>query len=268
MQLSYQRSSPPQTASPVTLPPVVFLHAFPVDTRMWRAQIQALTGRVEVITLDMRGYGQTPADDAPFSIQMFAQDVLETLSALVPSVGPAIFIGCSMGGYVAFEIFRQNPKAVAGLVLCDTRAEADTPETLSKRREQIDKIESEGSEFFPRLMAQNVLAPVTREKRPDLVEEVKRWMSEPAADVLTRTLEALGQRPDSTATLATTNVPTLVIVGQQDTVTPRDSAERLRDGIPNAVLVEILDAGHLSPLENPAETNQAIDEWLSRHWNA
>lgn len=265
MQLAYRRSRESlQDAG--AAPPLVLLHAFPVDSRMWREQLASLQGPADVLALDLRGYGRSEAGEEPFTLELLADDVLETLSSLFPAGVRAVFGGCSMGGYLAFEIWRRRPEAVAGLVLCDTRAEADTEEIRARRRDQVEKIRAEGAEFLPRLMLPNVLGAATRETRPELADEIRGWMSAPAPQVLIWTLEMLAARPDSGPTLATITVPTLVMVGEEDTITPRSCAEQIRDGIPGAELAVIPQAGHLAPLENPQAANQAIEEWLGRNF--
>lgn len=267
MQLAYERHWKPNSNGK-GIPPVVFLHAFPVDSRMWRAQLAELGREHDVITIDFRGYGRSVAGEEPYSMELFARDVLNTLSLLDEPVSRAVFAGCSMGGYVSFEIWRQQPEAVAGLVLCDTRAEADTDDTRQKRCDQVEKIRNEGPDFLPRLMSQNVLGTTTRQQHPELVEEVKGWMGNAPAEVLIRSLQALGERRDSTPLLKEITCPTLVLVGEEDTVTPPECAERMRDAIAGARLTKVPAAGHLSPLENPDAVNSAIDTWLAETFRA
>jgi 3-oxoadipate enol-lactonase len=248
-------------ASEPDAPTIAFLHAFPMDSRMWEHQMLYLRGRANVVTLDIRGYGQSRvAEDAPFSMSEFAGDVKETLDAA--GIARCILAGCSMGGYTMFEFWRHWPDRVAGMILCDTRAEADDDAARARREAQIRRIRDEGPSFMPDFAEQNLLSPQTRAGNPDLVRQVRETAAQAPSSVLIRTIEALAARPDSGPTLPTISVPVLILVGDEDTVTPLPLAERMAREIPGAQLAKIPDAGHLSPWENPDASNRAIEEML------
>lgn len=251
-------------AADESAPTLVFIHAFPLDSRMWRHQVGHLHGQVHVVTLDLRGYGKSAVTDeaAPFSIPVFAEDVKKSLDLL--EIKRAIMVGCSMGGYTLFEFWRRFPDSVAGLVLCDTRADADTEEAKQRRAGQIDRVRKEGLGFMADFVAENLLSDHTRSSNLELVSEVKEWALQVPSSVVTRTLEALASRPDSTATLGTISVPAMIIVGEHDKPTPPEFSEAMSREIKGSRLAVIRNAGHLSPLENPLDVNRALDRFLSR----
>jgi 3-oxoadipate enol-lactonase len=175
-----------------------------------------------------------------------------------------VFAGCSMGGYTMFELWRQAPGLIAGMVLCDTRAEPDTDESRAKRSEQIRMIRERGPDFMQYFVAQNLLSETTRTEQPGVVVRVKELVSQAPAETMVATLQALADRADSGPTLASINVPTLVVVGENDTVTPLAASERLRKDIPGAELQVIPGAGHLTPLEKPDEINALLGRFVKR----
>jgi 3-oxoadipate enol-lactonase len=242
--------------------PLVLLHAYPLDSRMWRHQVEYFSPRRQVLALDLRGYGgsQDYGSD-PFTIAHYAADVLETLDAA--GIEKAVFAGCSMGGYTIFELWRRAPQRFSAMILADTRAEADDEAGREKRRQQINIIQQRGTSFLPGFVEDNQLSPHTRDDHRELVAEVRSWAEQAAPGALTRTIQMLADRPDNTATLPTITVPTLVLVGEDDKVTPVSMARTIAGGIPGAKMQTIARAGHLSPLENPKEFNHAVEAFLS-----
>jgi pimeloyl-ACP methyl ester carboxylesterase len=240
--------------------PVVLLHPFPLNARFWSNQLSGLSRQRHIIALNFRGYGATRVESGDeFSVERFAGDIRKSMNtAQVPK---AIFVGCSMGGYVLFELWRQAPELVGGMVFIDTRAEADTPQAHAKRMDLIEHVRNTGTADLPDI-AEGFLSETTRQTRADVVNDVRNWAAEPSCDVIIKTIEMLARRPDSTSTLATITVPTLVIVGEEDQVTPPDAAVHIADGIEDAQLVRIPDAGHLSPIETPHLVNKAISEFI------
>jgi 3-oxoadipate enol-lactonase len=244
------------------VPNLVFLHAYPLNSAMWLNQFEALADKAHQIAPDFRGYGNSLVDEqTPFSFSLFAEDLRETLDAL--EVQRAILVGCSMGGYAIFEFWRRYPERVQAMILCDTRADADNESVRQRRAEQIRQIETEGSRHLAGGMAQMLLGETTRSARPVITRKVEQWASVPAPSVLVRTLQALAQRPDSRPTLGTITVPVLVIVGEEDKVTPVELSRSMVREIAGARLVTVPQAGHLSPLENPKAVSSAIGEFLA-----
>ena len=243
--------------------PVLFVHAFPLQAAMWGPQIAALGDRWRAIAPDLQGFGRSsaPEDPSAYSMDVYADHLCSLLDDL--GVRRAAVVGLSMGGYVAFALLRRRPEAVSALVLADTRAEADTPEGAQKRTSQQELVRERGTAPLIEDLLGVLLAPDTHARKPDVVERVRALMDNPAAGVI-GALEALKGRPDSTDLLPTIEVPTLVMVGEHDAITPGDAARRLVDGIPGARLVTIPAAGHLSNLEAPEAFNGALAEFLGR----
>jgi 3-oxoadipate enol-lactonase len=243
-------------------PCVVLLHGFPLDRTMWQAQREALAGRHRVIVPDLRGHGESPPTEGTATLDALADDVLETLDALGVE-GPFALGGLSMGGYVALSMAVRFPTRVGRLVLLDTRAGADATEAAQKRRELADRVVREGSiepvveAFLPR-----VLGPTTQRTRPDRVESVRAMMRRTSIEGAAACLRGMAERPDRTGDLPRMAMPALVVVGAEDAVTPPDEARAMADALPDARLVVIPGAGHLTPIEEPEATNQALAEFL------
>jgi 3-oxoadipate enol-lactonase len=228
---------------------------------MWRHQLDHFSRDRQVLAVDLRGYGASQNyDDQPFTMSLYATDVLETLDAA--GIHKAVFAGCSMGGYTIFELWRHAPGRFAAMILADTRAEADDAAGREKRQQQIHIIQQRGTGFLPGFVEDNQLSPHTREHDRELVREVRSWAEQANPGALARTIQMLADRPDSMGTLGSMNVPTLVVVGEDDKITPASMARTITDGIPGAQMVTIPRAGHLSPLENPKDFNRAVEMFL------
>ena len=247
-------------------PAVVLLHAFPLCARMWQPQIDALASRVRVVAPDLMGFGGSDAPDDPsaYSVDGWADDVARLLDHL--GLHRVVVGGQSMGAYVAFAFLRRHRSRLAGLVLADTRPTADSPEVAERRARQQEQISTGGeagkAEVVDGLL-QTLLCADTHEHRPDVVETARRLMDNPPAGFV-GALEAMKRRPDSVADLATVDVPTLVLVGDQDVPSPPDVAETMQQGIPGSELVVVPDAGHLSGLEAPDAFNAALMDFVAR----
>jgi 3-oxoadipate enol-lactonase len=239
--------------------PVVFVHGFPFDRTMWRHQIAALT-RWKRIALDLRGVGASTAPADGYSVSRYADDVVAVLDAL--AVDRAVVCGISMGGYVVFDLLRRHADRLRAVVLADTRPEADSEEGKRGRDELIAAAERQGSDAIAERMLPRVLAPVTFVEQPELVGEVRAMMTRWTVPALVGALRALRDRPDSTETLRLIKVPTLVLVGEEDQITPPSGARRMAAAIPGARLVTIPAAGHLAPLEQPLAAGRALSEFL------
>ena len=242
--------------------PVLMLHAWPLRSEMWAAQVNALAGRFRFIAVDFRGFGSSSAPDDPgvYSMETLAADAEAALDAA--GVESAAVCGLSMGGYVTFELLRRNPERVAGIVLADTRAGADAPERVAQRTAQQQQIAEEGTErLVEDLVGGALLSETTRSRKPDVVEHVRALADSPAAGYVGG-LEALKTRPDSTAQLTAIAVPTLVVVGEQDALAPPEIARSLHEHIGGSEMVVVPEAGHLSNLESPDVFTGALARFL------
>ena len=240
--------------------PVVFLHGFPHHRGLWTAQVNALVDRARCIAPDLRGFGDTTAAP-PWTMDRYADDVARLLEGA--RVEKAVIAGLSMGGYVAFAFWRRYRHRVRALVLADTRPGPDAEEAKQRRRELIALAREKGSQAVADAMIAGMVGKSTREKNPDVVEAVHGMLvSAPEAGVI-GALEAMMERPDSTPSLATIDVPTLIVVGDEDVLTPVSEAQAMQAAIPGSHLEVIAGAGHVSNVERPAAFNHVLSEFLS-----
>jgi 3-oxoadipate enol-lactonase len=241
--------------------PVVLLHGYPHDRTLWSPQLGAFVDTCRCIAPDLRGFGESPAEP-PYTMDRYADDVVALLDKL--GIERAVIGGLSMGGYIAFAIWRRHRQRVRALVLADTRAGADTDETRAGRRAQIELVRSRGTSVLAAQLATRQLGAHTRERHPDIVEVVRDMIARAPLDGIVGALEAMMARPDSTSTLATINVPTLVLVGEDDELTPVAESVRIHEGIAGSRLERIVNAGHLSNIERPAAFNHVLSEFVGR----
>jgi 3-oxoadipate enol-lactonase len=241
--------------------PVVLVHGWPLSSEMWTAQIEALAPR-RVLAPDLMGFGGSDAPEDPdaYSIGAFARQV----SAVIREAGdgPVVLGGLSMGGYVCLSVFRSDADSVGALILADTRAEGDAPETSERRTRQQAQVRAEGPGGLISELATALPSESIQSADPELTGRLRRLMDNPAAGIVGG-LEAMKQRPDARPLLESIHVPTLVIVGEEDTVTPIDSARRLEESIAGAELVVIDGAGHLTNLERPDAFNAALVRFVT-----
>jgi pimeloyl-ACP methyl ester carboxylesterase len=231
---------------------------------MWEPQLQSIPDGWRFIAPDLRGFGGSsesdPADDE--SIDDFASDVVALLAEL--AINEAVIGGLSMGGYVAMGILRRAPHLASALVFADTRIGADSPEGRANRRGMIAVVDREGPSGVAREMMPKLLGKTTREMNPQVEPVVRHLINRQSPNALRSGLVRMMHRPDSSPLLATTTVPTLVIVGEEDELTPPAESQRIVDGIPGSTLVVIPKAGHLSSLESPEAFNQVLASFLGR----
>lgn len=240
--------------------PVVFLHAFPLNRTMWDPQVGALVGECRCIAIDFRGLGESKGGE-PYSMDRYADDVAGVLDTL--QIERAVIVGLSMGGYVAFAFWRRHQHRVRALVLADTRATADTEEAAERRRDLIEVAKTQGSTGVANAQIAGLVGKTTRDKRPDIYDAMHRMIAQEPVDGVIGGLHALLVRPDSTPTCATIDVPTLVIVGDEDAITPAKEAKKLEGSIRGARLEILKGAGHLSNVERPAAFNTVVREFLA-----
>ncbi len=255
MQLNYSDDGPG--------PVVVLLHGFPLDHTMWDAQRTSLGSIYRVIAPDLRGHGESAAPEGVYTIDGMADDVIELLDDLGIHE-PVVLGGLSMGGYIALSIAIRYPTRLRGLMLINTKASADTPETARIREELAREVESSGSgNSVVSTMLPKLFAPITKERHPELIERMHKVMSRTTTRSLAGCLRGMAIRPDRTADLSKIAIPTLVIAGSDDQLIPLEESQRMADRLPRSRFVVIPGAGHLAPLENPATTNDAILSFLN-----
>ncbi len=254
MTLAFSRNSSLET------PALVLIHAFPLNSKMWKHQLNGLDDTIQVIAPDMPGFGESePFTEVP-SMGAYVRSLLSFLDT--QNIKQAIFAGCSMGGYILFELWRVAPERVRGLILCDTRAEADAPEMREVRMKTIEQVLQNGPAELAEAMLPKLVSSSTLEKRPDLMEKLKQFIINNPNQGIAHALQALADRPDSSNDLPTINVPVLILVGEDDQLTPPDLAKSMHNKIPGSRLGIIKNAGHLSPLEQPERANTVIRTFL------
>lgn len=236
--------------------PVVLLHAYPLSPEMWQPQAAALAGAARIIAPAAPGFAGSPLDPAGWTVNGYADQLAEWLDRA--GVGPVILGGLSMGGYVALAFVRRHPNRLRGLILADTKAEPDTAEAKANRDKSAAFARENGAVAVIDSMLPKMLSERTRQHRPDAVAAVKRIASEQSIEAIVAALKALRDRPDASSGLSAIRVPTLVIVGANDELTPPAAARTMAAAISGSTLVEIPTAGHLSNLEAPAEFNAAV----------
>ena len=242
-------------------PPVVLLHAFPLARAMWQPQVAALESEYRLLVPDQRGFGGTSPFGEPPSLDQMADDVAGLLDARKLSE-PVTLGGLSMGGYVALAFARKYPARLRALVLADTRAEADSPEGRANREQMIAFAQTHSARDVIDQLLPKLLGPETRAHRPEVVDEVRRIAVAQTPAGIIGALRAMRDRPDASPSLAHIRVPTLVLVGSDDGLTPPAAAEKLAAAIRGARLEQIPGAGHLSNLEQPERFNTAVRGFL------
>ena len=242
--------------------PVLLLHAFPLNSKQWDGQIESLSERFRFIAPDLQGFGgsDAPDDESAYSMDSYADDAAAILDEL--GLDKVVLTGLSMGGYISFAFLRRHRDRVSGLVLADTKAEADPPEAKEKRTTQQAQVRADGTAGLIEGLSGALLGEATREKKPDVVEATKKLMAENPPAGFIGALEAMKNRPDSSGELGAIDVATLIIVGENDGVTPVAASEALNQGIAGSKLVVIPESGHLSNLEAPEAFNGALAEFL------
>jgi 3-oxoadipate enol-lactonase len=242
-------------------PDVVLLHPFPANHKFWLPLVDALASRFRLILPDLRGHGRSSPGEGVATMQKHARDVLRVCDA--NDVHGAVFIGCSIGGYINFEIWRQARERVKAFAFIDTKAPADSPEAQANRRRAADDVLTRGPEPFIDNLLPKLVGRSTRANRPDIIAGVRAMMTEAPAAGIAAVQRGMAERPDSTPLLATITVPTLVMFGDEDDV-PLAEGEAIRGGIRGAEMRVIEKAGHYSPFEKPEEAGRILRDWLER----
>ena len=239
---------------------LVLVHAFPLGAAMWDPQRTAAPGW-RIVTPSLPGFDGRPllADN---TMAAYTRDLLDMLDE--QGIERAIFGGLSLGGYVLFELLRQAPERVAGLILADTRTSTDTAERLVARRRSIERARSGGAPAIADDMLPGILGPTTQASRPGVVAQVRRLIEAQPAETIVAGLQAIMTRVDSAAVLPSVAVPTTIIVGDEDVITPPSDAEFMHRLIDGATLVTIPGAGHMANLETPDAFNVAMHALLVR----
>lgn len=240
---------------------ILFIHGFPFNSAMWGAQLATLPPGWRGIAPDLRGFGASEAGQRDvYDMPRFADDMIVLLDRL--GIERTVVCGLSMGGYIAFEMWRHHPDRIRALVLCDTRAGTDSPDAQRARRHLAERVTADGQQVVIDAMLPKLLAPATRKRRSDIASFVSAMIAETSRETIARTLIGMAIRPDSEPVLRTIDVPVLILFGEDDVITNRGHGEMLARGIRGARLELIPGAGHLPNLEQTEDFNHALNQFL------
>lgn len=258
--LAYLDNDPDAAGKPV----LVLVHAFPLGSQMWEPQFRGAFHGWRILAPDLRGFGGS-TDERAEGVDPTIDDYAEDVAGLIREVagGPVVLAGLSMGGYTAFAVMRRAPGLVRALILADTRAGADSLEGRAARKALLTVLEHEGPQGVARDMMPKLLGASTREHNPGAEETVRLLIKRQSPAAIRDAILRMMERPDSTPLLPSIAVPTLVIVGEEDTLTPPADSEALVAALPHATLVTIAGAGHLSNLEQGQAFEASIDDFLA-----
>lgn len=241
--------------------PIVFLHAFPLNRTMWATQERLLSLQFRMITIDLRGHGESDAPLWRYTLEQSADDVRALLDHL--EIQRALFVGLSMGGYILFAFYRKYAARVKGLILADTKAQADTEEGKNGRFQLAQIAYEKGPSAIADVMIPKLLSPATIQTNPDLVHQVRAMIEGNQISGIAGDLMAMAERPDSVSLLSQITCPTQIIVGELDQATPPSDSKLMAEQIPHTSLAIIPNAAHLSNLEQPEAFNQIVGSFAS-----
>ncbi len=243
-----------------TGPPVVLLHPFPCDREFWYPVATALESRYRLILPDLRGHGDSEIGEGPALMQKHAADIVRVLDAA--GVGKAAFIGCSIGGYILFEFWRRHRDRVSSLVLCDTRPQPDTAEARANRLKAAAAVLEHGTEPFLETMIPKLMGRTTVNARPDLVTGALAMMRKMSAEDISLVQRGMAERLDSVADMKRINVPTQIVIGEEDVLSTVADGELMRQNISGSRLTVIPKAGHYAPWEQPEAVGTVLRQFL------
>jgi pimeloyl-ACP methyl ester carboxylesterase len=239
---------------------VVLLHPFPANHEFWIPVAQMLNSRYQLILPDLRGHGDSEVGEGPAFMEKHAADIARVMDDA--DVGRAAMVGVSIGGYALFEFWRKYRGRAAALILIDTKATADAPEARNARLQAANDVMERGTEPFIEGLLPKLIGETTRKTRPDLVETARKMMLKMSPEDISQVQRGMAARPDSIETLKTINVPTLIVAGDEDILTPVPEAELMRKHIAGSQLQLIPKAGHYSPFERPEEAGRMLRQFL------
>ena len=244
-------------------PPVVFVHGFPFSHEMWQGQIEAVVAEgFRAVAYDVRGHGLTDVGDGQYTIESHVDDLFALLDHL-KLVKPAI-VGLSMGGYITLRALERDQGKFGVVVLCDTRSESDTDEGRVKRAVSARSVKQTGSTAYAAEYVKSMFTPESFSTNPVAVELIRQTIARTSPLSIAGTLIALAARTDTTGSLGAITLPTLILVGERDTVTPPSYSRSMQSKIPGSELHIVPGAAHMSNLENPPFFNDKLVSFLKR----
>lgn len=242
--------------------PIVLIHGFPFSHEMWEPQIAVLQKRFRVVAYDLRGHGESEAGDGQYTLEFFVDDLIALLDFL--KIQKAILCGLSIGGYIALRAVERNPERIGALILADTQAKADFNEAKLKRAAAIKSVKTNGVRAYAESFVKAVFAPQSLEERKDIVERIRHIIQSNSSLGICGALLALVSRTDTTEALSAIKVPTMILVGEHDALTPPAASQEMHSRIANSEIHVIPNAAHMSNLENIEEFNRHVLNFLSK----
>jgi len=245
---------------PDDVPVIIFIHGFPFNKTMWQQQVEALKGSYRTIAYDIRGHGNTESGNENFTIDLFADDLVNLMDEL--KLNKAILCGLSMGGYIALNAVEKYPERFDGLILSDTQCTADTPEGKEKRMLTIQSIKESGVEKYAEDSIQHFFLPASLNIKQKAVAAVKQMIINTSQQTLCNTLLALANRKETCTYLAEIDIPVLIMVGKDDKITPPPKALFMHEKIHDSLMHVLNHTGHLANIENQYEFNYQLRAFL------
>ena len=241
--------------------PIVFLHGFPFDKTMWKEQLDFLKTTHRVIACDIRGFGKSTDEETSLSMDLFANDLILFIDKL--RLEKVIICGLSMGGYIALNAIQRFPSRFEALILSDTQCIADSYEVKAKRYKTIEEIKEYGVTNFNEGFIKNVFHEDSITHKPELVEQLRTVVFSNSQHIITQGLTALAERTETCSILDKITIPTLIICGREDIITPLNESKFMNKNIKGSVLHVISNAGHVSNLEEPSKFNKLLRDFLT-----
>jgi 3-oxoadipate enol-lactonase len=242
--------------------PVVFIHGFPFSHEMWEPQMNVMPNNIHAIAYDIRGHGSSEVGDGQFTIELFVDDLIALLDQLL--IEKAVLCGLSLGGYIALRTFERHPDRVRGLILGDTKSEPDTNAVKIKRTNTMKEVKAAGVETFAENFVKAIFWEKTFERNPSVIAFIKQIICANSQRGICGTLLALAARTDTTPALSSINIPTCIIVGEHDKLTPPTDAQTMHTMIAGSELHILSHAAHMSNLENVQEFNERLMAFLKK----
>ena len=241
--------------------PVIFLHGFPFDKSMWKGQLDSLKSSNRLIAVDIRGFGKSTDEKTPLSVDLFSEDLMAFMDKL--NIKKAILCGLSMGGFISLNAVKRFQERFEALILCDTQCIADTAEVKENRYKAIEQINRDGVTEFNEKFIKSVFHPNSLTHKTELVENLRSTVFANSKEIMIAGITALAERSETCSSLGVIRIPTLIICGREDAVTPLAQSELMHEHIEGSSLKIIDNAGHVSNLEQPEEFNKNILDFLN-----
>ena len=242
--------------------PVVFIHGFPFSHEMWGPQINVMPNNIHSISYDVRGHGDSNVGNGQYTIELFVDDLIALLDHLL--IKNAVLCGLSMGGYIALRTFERHPHRVRGLILCDTKSESDTDAAKIKRTETMRAVKAEGVQAFAEEFVKAIFWEKTFETNPGVIAFIKHIICANSPRSICGTLLALASRTDTTSALSSIDIPTCILAGEHDKLTPPSDAQSMHKIISGSELHILPNAAHMSNLENTQDFNERLLTFLKK----